>query len=64
MIVRDRHGATTDAMLADLSAQAIASHLQPVLAQDAVLVTDGNRAYVALAAEARITQIALVAFCR
>ncbi len=61
LIVRDRHGATTDAMLVDLSAQAIARHLQPVLAQDAVLVTDGNRAYEAFAAEARITQIALVA---
>ena len=61
LIVRDRHGETTDALLADLSAATIGAHLQPVVAKDAVLVTDGNRAYEAFAAVADITQIALVA---
>jgi transposase-like protein len=61
LIVRDRHGATTDAMLADLSAATIGAHLKPVVAKDAVLVTDGNRAYQTFAAETGITQMALVA---
>lgn len=61
LIVRDRHGETTDAMLADLSAETIGAHLLPVVAKDAVLVTDGNRAYEAFAAETGITQMALVA---
>ena len=43
LIVRDRHGETTDALLADLSAETISVHLRPVVAKDAVLVTDGNR---------------------
>ena len=48
-------------MLADLSAETIGAHLKPVVAKDAVLVTDGNRAYEAFAAETGITQMALVA---
>ena len=59
MIVRDRHGETIDAMLADLSAETIGAHLKPVVAQDAALVTDGNNAYQAFAAATDITQIAL-----
>ena len=61
LIVRDRHGETTDAILVDLSAETIGSHLLPVVAKDAVLVTDGNRAYESFAAAADIVQIALVA---
>ena len=61
LIVRDRHGETTDAMLCDLSAETIGSHLKPVVAKDAVLVTDGNKAYQAFAAATDIVQIALVA---
>lgn len=61
LIVRDRYGATTDAILADLSAESIGAHLKPVVAKDAVLVSDGNRAYEAVAADLDITQIALVA---
>ena len=37
LIVRDRHGETTDAILTDLSAAAIRAHLKPVVAKDAVL---------------------------
>jgi transposase-like protein len=61
LIVRDRHGETTDALLADLSAETIGAHLRPVVARDAVLVTDGNKAYEAFAAATDITQMALVA---
>jgi transposase-like protein len=61
LIVRDRHGATSDQMLIDLSAASIGSHLKPIVAKDAVLVTDGNRAYQAFAAETGITQMAMVA---
>ena len=61
LIVRDRHGETTDAILADLSAEIIGTHLAPVVAKDAVLVTDGNKAYEAFAAATDITQIAIIA---
>lgn len=61
LIVRDRHAATSDALLFDLSAATIGSHLLPIVAKDAVLVTDGNRAYEAFAAETGITQMALIA---
>ena len=45
LIVRDRHGATTDAMMPDLEAATIARVLQPVVAKDALLVSDGSAAY-------------------
>ena len=61
LIVRDRHKATSDALLLDLSAATIGSHLKPIVARDAVLVTDGNRAYETFAADTGITQMALVA---
>jgi transposase-like protein len=61
LIVRDRHAATSDALLFDLSAATIGSHLLPIVAKDAVLVADGNRAYEAFAAATGITQMALVA---
>ncbi len=61
LIVRDRHGETTDAILADLSAETVGAYLKPVVASDAVLVSDGNKAYEAFAAATDITQIALVA---
>jgi len=61
LIVRDRHGETTDAILSDLSAETIGTHLKPIIAKDAVLVSDGNRSYEAFAAATDITQIALVA---
>ena len=61
LIVRDRHGQTTDVILTDVSAKAIGAHLKPVVAKDAVLVTDGNKSYEAFAAQTGITQMALVA---
>ena len=53
--MRDRHAATSDTVLSDLSATTIGAHLKPIVARDAVLVTDGNRAYEAFAAETGIT---------
>ena len=60
LIVRDRHGATTDAMLPDLEAATIARVLQPVVAQDALLVSDGRAAYGQFAAANGLLHIKLV----
>lgn len=49
LIARDRHGATVAAPLFDRSEDSLAYHLEPVLAHDALLVTDGAKAYGALA---------------
>src|SRR5689334_23747089 len=51
LIARDRAGHTTDAVLPDLGAEAIAAALGPVVAGDAVLCSDGAKAYAAFAAE-------------
>ena len=40
LIVRDRSGATTDQVLPDLQARTFAAYLAPVVAKDAVLVSD------------------------
>jgi hypothetical protein len=45
LIVRDRSGATTDHVLPDLQARTFAGHLAPIVAKDAVLVSDGRDAY-------------------
>jgi transposase-like protein len=49
LIVRDRHGETTDTILPDLTAPTFAKELQPIVAKDAVLVSDGRDAYAAFA---------------
>ena len=49
LIVRDRHREMTDEVLKDLSEVSITKVLKPVLAQDAVLCTDGNKSYWAFA---------------
>jgi transposase-like protein len=51
LIARDRAGHTADAVLPDLGAEAIAAALGPVVAGDAVLCSDGAKAYAAFAAE-------------
>jgi transposase-like protein len=51
LIARDRAGHTADAVLPDLGAAAIAAALGPVIASDAVLCSDGAKAYAAFAAE-------------
>lgn len=54
LVVRDRSGACTDQIVAALDAAHLAAVLQPVLAADAVLCTDGSGA---LAAAARHLQV-------
>ena len=50
LIARDRAGHTADAVLPGLGADAIAAALGPVVAGDAVLCSDGAKAYAAFAA--------------
>ena len=54
LVVRDRSGACTDQIVAALDTAHLAAVLQPVLAADAVLCTDGSGA---LAAAARYLQL-------
>jgi len=49
LIARDRSGATTDHILYDLTALTTAEILKPLIAKDAVLVSDGRNAYAAFA---------------
>jgi transposase-like protein len=51
LIARDRAGHTVGAVLPDLGAEAIAAVLGPVVAGDAVLCSDGAKAYAAFAAK-------------
>jgi transposase-like protein len=49
LIVRDRHGATTDTILRNLRAETFQQELAPIVATNAVLVSDGRDAYAAFA---------------
>jgi hypothetical protein len=60
LVLRDRSGATTDAMLDNLQATTIHGVLRPVVAKDAVLVSDGADAYASFSAEAGIDHVGLV----
>ena len=59
LIARDSAKAVTDQMLADRSAQSIAAVLAPVVAKQAILVSDGAPAYRAFANQAAIVHVAL-----
>jgi len=61
LVVRDRHAATTDHVLPDLEGRTFQAHLKPVVATDAVLVSDGRAAYSQFADAAGITHITCVA---
>lgn len=54
LIVRDRQKTTSDAVLNNLTAKAIGTHLVPLLAQDALLCTDTASAYGVIARQAGI----------
>lgn len=54
LIARDRAGHTVAAVLPDLGAEAIAAVLVSVVAPDAVLCSDGAKAYAAFAAQHRL----------
>ena len=59
LVLRDRSGATTDAVLQNLKVTQIYRVLTPAVAKDAVLVSDGARAYVSFAFEAGIGHVGL-----
>jgi transposase-like protein len=59
LIVRDRHGTTTDHILPDLEGRTFSAFLTPVVAPDALLVTDGRAAYGQFADAVGILHIAL-----
>ena len=59
LIVRDRHGNTTDYVLADLEGSTFARALKPVVARDALLVSDGRAAYGQFADQAGLLHISL-----
>ena len=61
LIVRDRHGTTLDAKLPDLAGDTIKSFLRPVVAHDALLVSDGAKVYGSFAKEFGIEHRAVVA---
>jgi transposase-like protein len=61
LIIRDRYGATTDHLLPDLEGRTFEAFLRPVVAADAVLVSDGRAAYGQFARGAGIQHVALVA---
>lgn len=61
LIVRDRSGATTDHVMHDLKTHSFAAHLKPVVAKDAVLVSDGRDAYGAFAHAEAILHIPIIA---
>lgn len=61
LIVRDRTGATTDAILPDLTAPTIAKALAPIVAKDALLVSDGRDAYGAFAHTNGIMHMPIIA---
>ena len=55
LIARDRSGATTDHILYDLTAPTTVEVLKPLIAKDAVLVSDGRKTYAAFAHAENIT---------
>ncbi len=59
LIVRDRHGATTDQVLPDLEGKSFARVLKPVVAHDALLVSDGRAAYGQFADAAGLLHISI-----
>jgi transposase-like protein len=61
LIIRDRHAATTDHILPDLEGSTFTRLLEPVVAADAVLVSDGRAAYGQFARAARIHHLTIVA---
>ena len=61
LVVRDRHSVTTDHILPDLDGRTFSMHLAPVVAADAVLVTDGRAAYGQFADGAGIAHITCIA---
>lgn len=64
LVARDRHKATSDQILYDLEAHSFDEALDPLVARDAVLVTDGRPCYITFARERGISHVKLVALKR
>lgn len=61
LVVRDRYGATTDSVLKKVTEETVGAVLKPVLAEDALLCTDGSPVYRALARTEGIEHHAVIA---
>ena len=59
LIIRDRHGTTTDAILPNLEGKTFKAVLEPVVAKDSRLVSDGRAAYSQFATSAGLLHISL-----
>jgi transposase-like protein len=59
LIVRDRHGDTADYILADLEGATFKARLEPIVAKDAVLVSDCRQAYASFADDHGIWHIGI-----
>jgi transposase-like protein len=59
LIARTRRGITLDGILSDISSDSIAAALEPVMAKNAVLVSDGAKAYRTFASTAGLAHVAL-----
>jgi len=59
LIARDRHSATLSGVMFDRSEDSLTPHLKPVLAKDALLVSDGAKAYGALARTLKLGHVGL-----
>lgn len=59
LIVRDRHGGTADYILTDLTSDTFKARLKPLVAKDAVLVSDCRQAYASFAEEQGIWHISI-----
>jgi transposase-like protein len=59
LIARDRHGATLSGVMFDRSEASLKPHLEPVVAKDALLVSDGAKAYGALARTLKLGHVGL-----
>jgi transposase-like protein len=59
LIIRDRHGTTSDVILRDLEGATFKAALEPVVAKDAMLVSDGRKAYSQFAEGAGVLHISL-----
>lgn len=60
LIIRDRYGTTTDEDLPDLAGDTIKAVLRPVVARDALLMSDGAKVYGSFAREIGIEHRAVI----
>lgn len=60
LIVRDRHATTSDALLPNLEAAATKAVLKPIVAKDAVLVSDGRAACRQFANDQGLLHVAII----